>query len=291
MQRTLPAAALLFALAACQAAPSAAPAQNFVAAASALHQAESDYFDQIQAASDASHRLDAGLAYVAHDGSFASIETDLAVHDDFAHAKAIRLAVMDQLQNYAQQIAAITSAAGGSWIADDANRTASGVEGLLKKDKGGKLPVDQGTVKTAVNDLAAAIVTAATTHELQVLASQARGPIAGIASMVAQDNATIESDGFAAGLGTNQSNDMLDMLADAYADPQAGPAARFSAFMTWQSWHPVLVTKGKDIADAMAKLTKANDALAAGQTDFAATLAQQALASAQAATATPSPAK
>jgi len=291
MHRNLPAAALLLALAACQAAPSAAPAQNFVAAANALAQAESDYFDQIQAASDASHVLDAGVSYVAHHGSFATIQNELAARDDFSHDKAVRVAVMAQLRNYAQQLAAITAAAGGSWIADDAKSATAGMPGLLKRVQRSKLPVNQGAVQTAVTDLGNAIINNATATELQDLAKQASGPIAGIANMVAQDNIEIESDNFAIGLVNDQNEDMLDMLADAYADPQAGAAARFSVFTTWQGWHPVLVTKGKDIADAMAKLTKANDALAAGQTVSAAALAQQAFASAHAAAATPSPTK
>jgi len=294
MHRTLPAVALLLALAGCQTAPSAAPAQNFVAAANALTQAESDYFDQIQAASNASHLALAGTAYVAHVGSFDDIKTKLAAHDDFSHAKAVRLAVMTQLQNYAKEVDAITAAAGGSWIADDVksvNNTTKNIPDLLEKATGSKIPVNHGAVQTAVTDLGNVIVNNVTATELQGLAKNAHDPIAAIANMIAQDNDYIETQHFASGLGKIQNDDMMAMLSNAYTDPNAGPAARFSVFMTWQDWHPVLVTKGKDVADAMTALTNANDALAAGQTLSAADFAKQAFESAQGATATPTPAK
>lgn len=291
MHRTLSAMALLLALAACQTVPSAAPAQNFVSAASALAQAESDYFDQLQAAADADNVFDAGDAYVTHAGSFPSISAELTAHDDYSHAKAIRVAVMAQLQNYAQKIAAISNAADGTAITDNAGSITKGMTDLLRKARHDRMPVDQGAVQSAVTTLGKIVVNQATTAELRTLAKQAQAPIAAIANMVAQDNATLETNNFASGLGNDQREDMLDMLAAVYNDPRAGAAERFSAFMTWQNWHPVLVTKGTDIADAMAKLIKANDALAAGQNFSAAALAQQAFASAQAAIATPSPAK
>ena len=76
------------------------PSKDFVAATGALAQAESDYFDQIQSASDAVHRLDGGSDFVSHNGDFASIYKRMQNRDDFSRAKAIRMAVMRQLQNY-----------------------------------------------------------------------------------------------------------------------------------------------------------------------------------------------
>src|SRR5271170_6630831 len=67
-------------LSACQTPPTKAT-QDFVAAANALAQAESDYFDQIQAASDASHMLLAGAIYVGHGGDFNSIRQELNRRD------------------------------------------------------------------------------------------------------------------------------------------------------------------------------------------------------------------
>jgi hypothetical protein len=95
---------IMISLSACQTPPTKAT-QDFAAAANALAQPESDYFDQIQAASDASHMLLAGAIYVGHGGDFDSVRQELTRRDDFSKAKKLRLAVLSQLQNYAQQIA------------------------------------------------------------------------------------------------------------------------------------------------------------------------------------------
>ncbi len=77
---------LLLGLAACQTVP-AGPVQDFVAASDALVQAESAYFDELQAASDSSHGLLAGAIYVGHGAAFADIAPELAKRDDFSQAR------------------------------------------------------------------------------------------------------------------------------------------------------------------------------------------------------------
>jgi hypothetical protein len=74
------------AISGCQTAPTGA-ANDFVTAANALAQAESAYFDQIQAASDDSHVLIASAVYVRHVGPFSSIAGELTKRDDFSKAK------------------------------------------------------------------------------------------------------------------------------------------------------------------------------------------------------------
>ena len=275
----------------CQSVPNGS-AQDFVAACNSLAQAESDYFDQLQAASDESHVLLASAIYVQGGAPFSAIAPDLVKRDDFSKAKAVRMAVIAQLQNYAQQIAAITAATTGSWIADDAKRATANLTALLKDQKAAKVTSRQaGLIQAAVEQLGSAIVSSVTARDLQSLAAQARAPISEIATMVAQDNANIESDNFAPGLISDQQTAMIAILNAIYADPRVNSSQRFAAVMAWHSWKPSLVNKGSDISSALAKLVKANDALAAGQPFSAGELASQAAAVAEQALATSSGAK
>jgi hypothetical protein len=268
-------------LAGCQSVPTT-QVQDFVSATNALAQAESDYFDQLQAASDDSHILTASAIYVAHGQKFPTIADELSKRDDFSKAKGVRMAAMAQLQNYAQQISAITTAATGTWIADDANAATTNVTKLLTDLKAAKVSQQQaGLIETAVTDLGTAIINSITARKLQSLAVDAKTPISQIATMVSEDNANIEKDNYASGLVSDQQQAMLNVLHVLYEAPNVNASQRFSAITAWRTWQPALVTKGKDISDAMAKLTKANDALAAQQTISAGALAQQALAAAE----------
>lgn len=149
---------LLLLVTGCQSVPTS-QVQDFVSATNALAQAESNYFDQLQAASDQSHVLIASAIYVAHGQDFPTIATELTKRDDFSKAKALRMAAMAQLQNYAQQLSAITTAATGTWIADDANSTSTEVTKLLTDQKAAKVTQQQaGLIQTGVNKLAAAII-------------------------------------------------------------------------------------------------------------------------------------
>jgi len=228
--------------------PSLKAGQDFVAAANALAQAESDYFDPVQVASDASHLLIAGANYVARNGAFANVASGLSKKDDFSKAKALRMAVMAQLQNYAQQVAAIMTEAGGTWVADDAKAVTSNVDTLLTDIGAVKISQQQaGLIQTAVTNLAQAIVNNMAADELQSLAKQARRPIADIAVFIAQDHANIEADNFASGLALDQTTSMMNMLHAIYEDKSVHSAERFAALMEWRDWKPALVTKGSDI--------------------------------------------
>lgn len=269
------------AISGCQTAPTGA-ANDFVTAANALAQAKSAYFDQIQAASDDSHVLIASAVYVRHVGPFSSIAGELTKRDDFSKAKAARMATMAQLQAYAQQIAAISAAATDTAIGDQAKATAANVTTLLTDLKAAKLTAQQaGLIQTAVDALANAIVNAAAARNLQRLAKEARQPIGDIATMVAQDTANIESDQFAPGLAADQQTAMMSILGKLYEDPSVNSSQRLTAIAAWRNWKPSLVTEGRDINDALANLTKANDALAAGKPFSAGLLVQRAIDLAQ----------
>lgn len=272
---------LLLLVTGCQSVPTS-QVQDFVSATNALAQAESNYFDQLQAASDQSHVLIASAIYVAHSQDFPTIATELTKRDDFSKAKALRMAAMAQLQNYTKQLSAITTAETGTWIADDANSTSTEVTKLLTDQKAAKVTQQQaGLIQTGVNKLAAAIISSITARNIQSLAKEAQKPISDIATMVSQDNTNIEADNFESGLVEGQQQAMLNVLHILYDDRSVSAVQRFSAIMTWQGWKPSLVTEGKDISDAMAKLVKANDALAAKRPISANAFLQQTIASAE----------
>jgi len=273
-------AVVALSLVGCQTVPTG-PVQDFVSASSTLKQAESDYFDEIQAASDASHVTIAGAEYVAHDGSFKDFSSAFVTREDFSKAKAARLAALTQLNNYAQQLAAITAAATGTWISDDAKQTTSAMQALLASG-GTKLSSAQtGFLQSAVQGLETAIVNNETATELRSLAVAARNPISDIAKMVGEDNENIESDNYASGLVADQKQALLNILHVLYADKSVNSAQRYAALASWQNWKSSLVTKGQAIHDALMKLEKANDALAAKQNLSATMLAQEALGAAQ----------
>jgi hypothetical protein len=262
--------------------PPTGAAQNFVSAANALAQAESDYFDQIQAASDESHLLLAGAIYVGRGGNFKSISAELLKRDDFSKAKQLRMALMTQLQNYAQQVQAITTTSSGTWVSDDAKSAVTDVTKLLSDASAAKISTaESGIIQTAVTDIAQAIINSMTTKELATLSQEADKPIAELASFISQDNINIEQNNFATGLAGDQNTAMMAILNFIYTDKGVNAAERYSALTQWMAWKPVLVTKATDIAAALKKLQQANDALAAKQEISAGSLASEAFQLAQ----------
>lgn len=275
------AGAVLLGLAACQTVP-VTPVQDFVAASGTLVQAESDYFDEIQAASDASHGLLAGAIYVGHGAAFADIAPELAKRDDFSKAKAARVAALTQVKNYAQQLAAIATAGSGTWIADDVKSTTADVSKLLADSRPVKLTAAQaGLLQNAVTALGSAILAAQTAGEIRTLAQAARAPIGQIAEMIRQDDQNLVQDHFVSGLTSDQTTAMISMLHAVYEDKSVNAAERLAALQTFRAWKPAIVTSGSAIQDALGKLQKANDALADGRDVSAGALARQAADAAQ----------
>ncbi|MEO6801245.1 MAG: hypothetical protein ABI178_15005 [Rhodanobacter sp.] len=267
------------------------PSQDFVTAVNTLAQAEADYFDEIQAASDAGYRMQATADYVGHNGTFAQVSQELSKHDDFSRAKKLRVAAMAQLQNYAQQISAITSGSSTSWIAEDAKTTTTDLSTLIK-DTGDSaasqlLTSHAGTIETAVTMLGQAIVDNQSAKVVQALAQEAKGPIAKIAEMVTQDNVNIEKDQFTASLHADQTQSLQNVLHYIYDDPKVNAFERFTAIQTTATWKESLVTKGQAIQKALEKLQAANDALARKEDTSSRSLMQQAYAYAEQALSAP----
>lgn len=263
-------------------APLSQPSQDFVGAANALAQAESDYFDEIQAASDAGHQLRGAADYTARNGTFAQIAIELARRDDFSKAKQIRLAALKQLQNYAAAISQIQNGGTATWVADDSKAAIADIDALA--GDAGLSPINAkaaGIAQAVVNQLGTAIIDNESSKKIQELAVQAKVPIAGIASMIAEDERNIENDRFASGLLADQTADLNNVLHAIYDDPRAGAADRFQAVQSVVNWRKAVVTKGRTIQAAMAKLEAANDALSKKQSVDAVALAQQAAALAQ----------
>ena len=269
------------------------PSRDFVAAANALAQAESDYFNEIQAATDSAYRLQAAEDYVGQNGSFKHIADEFGKHDDFSKAKALRMAAMQQLVNYAQQIQAIITGSSTTWIADDARSATTNI-GKLVKDIGDNadaqlLTKNSGLIKTAVTDLGRAIINSESANELQTLAQDARAPIRQIAKMVKWDNDNIEADQFANGLKLDQTHALKDILHWIYLDPKVNAAERFGSIQIATNWKQSLVTKSRTIQSALAKLEAANEAMAKKENTSLDALSRQIYALAKQAIATPSP--
>ena len=267
------------------------PSKDLVAAASALVQAESDYFDEIQAASNAAYRLQAAETYVGHSRTFQAFAEELDKHDDFSKAKALRVLALRQVQNYAEQVSAISTGGSASWIADDAKSATTNIAELVK-DAGDKpdaklFTSHAGVIETAVTDLGRAIVNHESAKELQALAKEVKVPMAHIADMVKRDNDNIEADNFTASLSADQTQAVHNILHFIYEDPTVNAFERLSALQIVVIWKPSLVTKGHAIQSALEKLQAANDAMAKKQSTSLASLAQEADTLAKQASATP----
>ena len=142
-------------------------------------------------------------------------------------------------------------------------------------------------VKTAVGDLANAIIASQTAKQLQSLAQQAAKPIGDIGTMVQQDKALIEDTGFAPSLAEDQKSKVIHIFEIVYADPKANSTDRLSVLSEYTiNWKSALVTKGSDIDEAMKKLQSANEAMKNGQEVAAQARLQQAWQLAQQALAT-----
>ena len=277
----LPALGFLLAgsLTACQTPPTQA-AQDFVSATSALAAAESDYFDQIQAASDNAAALRSGLDYAGRKLSwkdFLDLKDKRQV--DFSKVKALRMTQMSQLQNYAKQIAAITAAFSDTSITDAATTTTNDALSLGQDAGLIKVTTSQSTlIQTAVKDLGQAIIANQTAHELQSLAKQASKGIAEIVEVANADKTIFEDSGYASGLSQDQTEAGTSYLSKVYTDNSVNVADRLLVYSQYNgnNWKPVLITKGQAIADAVKKLQAANEAMQVKQLVAASLLAQQA---------------
>jgi predicted small lipoprotein YifL len=267
------------ALAACQSVgPLEEPTRDFVAAANALAVAEADYFDQIQAASDAGHRLRAVSTFAAGPAAaapgvdartFAGFKTEFLKRDDFSKAKAVRLNAIAQLQNYAQAVSEIQGGGQATWVSEQTGAVIANANGLAQT--AGLSGLDQkaaGLAQKIVATLGQAILDHASAKKLQELAVAAREPIGQLEQMVAEDQANLENNSYVASLGTDQRDEMLNALHVVFDDPRVNAAERFGVAL--------VVTKARAIHASMAKLKAANEAMAEGQKLTAKALFRQA---------------
>jgi hypothetical protein len=279
-RRSIPVMALLLAgaLGACQTPPTSS-AQDFVAAANALAQAESDYFDQIQAASDESLRLTNEALYAGAKVPWTVLAPRLSSHNDFSQAKALRMAMIGQLQNYTQQVALIATAGTDSSLTAAVNSTISDVSNLAKAENALKItPAQLTLVETAVTDLGNAIIANEAARELQSLAQQATKPIADISTVTDADRDIFENTNYAPELQSDQHAAITAILEIVYTSKQLSPLDRLAIYNQFTTtWKPVLVTKGRDVAGAMKKLQAANEAMKANHPVAASVLAQAAI--------------
>ena len=256
--------------------------QNLTTATNALAQTESDYFDEIQAASDSYVRLRATTEYIGK-APFKDLADLITNRPDFSKAKKVRMTAIKYLQSYAGVINAIDGGADASWISTDVSKLNTGVDTIFKDVKAVNLSASLATplaggIKTAMTSLGAALVNAASTREINSLALEATGPINVIAQMVNEDAINMEGDKYVSGLNNHQTDELSNTLHIIYEDKTLKSIDRFNAVNTILDMQTKLklVTKGNALTDAMTKITEANDALAKKDNLSASALAKEA---------------
>ncbi len=258
------------------------PAQNFVTASTALLQAESDYMDEIQQASDASYQLDAAERYVSHADEWKQIASTLKHHDNFSKAKALRVKVLEELVNYAQVLDTLSKDGDTSWLKQNTKDTTDTIAGILKDSNAAHVTDEQkGVIESVITTFGNSIIDNAAADKIQHLAEHAKQPIAGIRKMVEEDDSAIEKNLFSPGLEKDQESSRKNILHSIYEDKDVNTAQRLDAFLSVQNIRIATVTKRQNIIDALKKLEAANNALAAKNNIAASALAEQAITYAQ----------
>ena len=260
------------------AAPPSSP--NMSSAVTALTLAESNLYDQIIAVSAARQRSTFARAFVLKDRAAADIPGlySASPPGGYVKAKAIRLKVLGQLGNYAQQVDAIASSGPTAWPSAEAN-TAVTATGKLATDLFGAAPPSDVTVAVnIVNGLATDIVAAQSATEVQKLASDAEKKIETIQTMIANDNDWLGAD--AQALASGQQQNEAAILGALYAEPGTA-RERLQLTQALPTYLPASISianQQQAVSDAMAKLVGANQALAAKKPQTALELINEAMA-------------
>jgi hypothetical protein len=288
--------ACLFSLTGC-ASLGAAPQQSntLVTAVTSLTQAESDLYDQLISVSRARQRMAFERAFVTKDLNSADATAaayEKAPPEGYERAKALRLQVLVQLGNYAQQINAIATSASTAWPAAAANTTVTDTEKLVTTlYPGAKVSPEVDTAKSVINNIAAAVVNARSASEIQKLAGEAEPAIESIQTMIDNDNEIIVS-GIVQGLIPAQQIDGREIVKVLYDQP-GSPLARLQLVQTLGTLVPpptTLLNKQQLVTESIKKIVGANQALAIKKNQNALQLIDEAVAAANLATAAAPPA-
>ncbi len=256
---------------------------TLVTAVTALTQAESDLYDQIIAVSAARQRMAFERAFVTKDRSVDDTATlyTATPPGGYEKAKAIRLELLSQLGNYAQQINAIATSASTAWPASEASTTAADTGKLVTTLFGGTVPPYVNTATGVINDIATAIMTAKSASEIQTLAAAVEPAIENIQTIITNDNDIINI-GIVQGLIPAQVIDEREIVKSLYAEP-GDPLARLHLAQSLSTTLPApttLLNKQQLVNDAIKKIVGANQALAAKKNQSALDLINEAVVTA-----------
>jgi hypothetical protein len=260
---------------------------TLVTAVTALTQAESDLYDQIIAVSAARQRIAFERAFVTKDReASATAALYLATPPEgYEKAKAIRLQLLEQLGNYAQQINAIATSASTGWPASQATATVTDTGKLVTTLFGGSVPGYVTKTTDVINALGTSIVASKSASEIQTLAASAEPIIENVQTIITGDSDLINI-GIVNGLIPAQQIDEREIVVRLYAEP-GGPLARLKLAQSLSTTLPPLTTllnRQQLVNDAIKKIVGANQALAMKQNKSALQLIDEAVGIAKTAT-------
>ena len=258
-------------------------------AVNTLMQAETDLYDGIIAISAGTTQKEFLAAFVVTTLSDAEGTAALYIKTppgDYDKAKSIRIQLLNQLANYAQQINALASSGATAWPASQAGATANDTANLITSLYGGSVPSQIQPSVDLVNQIATIMVASKSAAEIQTLAKAAEPAISQIQTVIKNDDDIINI-GINKGLIPNQqANEQLIVKA---LYNQAGSASdRLNLALSLPSTLPVITTlanKQQLINSAMKAIVAANASLAEGNNETALDLTNQAIVLAKSAIA------
>lgn len=267
---------------------------NLVTAVAALSQAESNLYDQIIAVSAEREKLAFERAFVTKDQS---AEQTVALYGrsppvDYSRAKTIRLQLISQLSNYAQQVNAVSNAGETGWPASQATTTTNDTANLVTTLYGSSPPAEVKKATSVINLLAQDIVAAQAASDITRLATAAQPAIVVVQQIILDDNNLINV-GIVQGLIPAETIDQGEIVRTLYNE--AGSAQeRLKLAQSLAGELPQITTllnTQQAVSTAMTNIVGANQALATGKNQTAMELITQATAIAKAASTQSSSAK
>jgi len=241
-----------------RAAGTAIRAQSLVDAADALAQAESDQYDQLQAASDAAHLLMAASLYIEGGEHYAEIGQELERRFDFTEAKTVRMMVIAQIQYYARQLAALNSGIVTRITADDPNANPAHLWTMLGNPGSTHLTHQQADViKNSVADLTSIVSSPARGTDIHSLAANAKDPLQVLVEVILEDR----SINYLSVLQDDKRAALQNILHLIYNDHTVNSSERLATIMMWRSLTPSASTKADIVRDDALTLLKTNDAI------------------------------
>jgi len=241
--------------------------------------AESNLYDQLVTLSNQRKRIAFDRAFVLQDTrNDVSKMYSAAAPEGYDKAKTVRLQMLAQLNNYAQQVDAVASAGSTGWPATQATAVVTQTGTLVTNLFGGTVPGYVTVATGVINDLGQVIVSAKVSTDLAQMAATAEPGIEKIQTAINDDNLIISAG--VPSLITAEQNDEGEIIAQLYKQ-NASITARLQLAQGIPNYFPpaaTLQTQQQAVLQAMSNIVKANQALADKKPDTALDLLKQAIA-------------